>query len=273
MRTPISSQRSRPSNLIQTIERVSTIFDVLALSSKGISLGELSQKVDLPKGTTHRILSSLMYFDFVRQDPESRDYSLGFKIVELGSSLLEQIDLRKEAEPFLHSLSQRVNETAYLAILERNEVVYIEKIEAEDNSSGLRASSKVGQRNMVYCSSLGKALVADLPPQELDSMLSEIGFVQKTENTIMDPHQLKDHLAVVRSRGYAVDDEEGERGIRCVAAPIRNGAGLTVAAVSISGPSIRVTRKRIRDTLISEVREAALEISKKLGFRPEMFNQ
>ena len=273
MNTAVSSQRVKPGNLIQTIERVSTIFDALALSSKGISLGELSQKVNLPKGTTHRILSSLMYFDFIRQDSETRNYSLGFKLVELGNSLLERINLRKEAEPALNALSQRVNETAYLAILEGVEIVYVERIDADENSTGLRASSRVGQRNTVYSSSLGKVLLAGISEHELDTLLAEITFVQKTENTITSRHQLKDHLSLVRSRGYAIDDEEGERGIRCVAAPVRNEIGQTVAAVSISGPAIRITRERIQESLKDEVIAAALEISKKLGFRAELFHR
>jgi len=261
------SRTTKPTNLIQTIARVSAILDVLARSSRGISLGVLSEKVQLPKGTTHRILSSLSYFDFVRQDPETRNYSLGFKLVELGSSLLDQINLRKEAEPFLTALSQRTKETGYLAILDRTEVIYIEKIEAEDDSIGLRATSKVGQRNAANSCSLGKVLLAHLPEEELNDLIPEMNFVQKTENTITDPLQLKDHLKVVRDRGYAVDDEESERGIRCVAAPVRNEIGLTVAAVSISGPAIRVTRRKIQDTLKDEVMKTALKISGKLGFR------
>ncbi len=263
----------KPTNLIQTIERVSGILDVLALSSKGISLGEISTRVSLPKGTTHRLLSSLMYFNFVRQDSETRSYSLGFKLVELGNSLLEQINLRKEAEPFLHTLSQRTNETAYLAILDGNEVVYVEKIEAEDNSIGLRATSKVGQRNAANSCSLGKVLLADLSEQEVDKLITTMSFVQKTENTITEPSQLKDHLSVIRNRGYAIDDEESERGIRCVAAPVRNEIGLTVAAVSVSGPAIRITREKVLDTLKDDVMGTAVEISKKLGFRAELFNR
>ena len=234
---------------------------------------ELSKRVELPKGTTHRILSSLMYFDFVKQDPETRNYSLGFKLVELGSSLLEQINLRKEAEPFLHALSQRTKETAYLAILDGPEVVYVEKIEAEDDSIGLRASSKVGQRNAANSCSLGKALLAHLPEQVVDALIPEMSFVQKTVNTITDPSQLKDNLGAIRSRGYAIDDEESELGIRCVAAPVRNEIGLAVAAVSVSGPAIRITREKVQDSLKDEVIATALEISKKLGFRPELFHR
>lgn len=262
-----SSQMTKPANLIQTIERVSLILNVLAQSSKGISLGELSGKVNLPKGTTHRILSSLMYFDFVRQDPGTRNYSLGFKLVELSSSLLDQIDLRKEAEPSLYALSQRTGETVYLVILDQTEVVYIERVDSEDPSLVLRAMSKIGQRSAANSCAVGKALLAQLPENELDDIMRAMPFIQKTENTIADPVQLKEHLRGVRARGYAVDDEESEPGIRCVAAPIRNELGRVVAALSISGPAIRVTRQKIQDTLKDEVMKTALEISKKLGFR------
>jgi IclR family transcriptional regulator, KDG regulon repressor len=259
----------KPSNLIQAVERAASILDALAQCGQGAGLGTLSARVGLSKGTTHRILSSLMYLDFVRQDTATRDYALGFKLVELGSCLLEQIDLRKEAEQFLHDLSRRTNETTYLVILNRTEVIYLEKIESEDASTVLRATAKVGQRNAANSCAVGKTLLAELPDDELDALIREMPLIQKTENTITDPLQLKEHLKMVRARGYAVDDEESERGIRCVAAPVRDERGRAVAAVSISGPAIRVTRQRIQDSLIDEVMKSALEISRKMGFRGE----
>jgi IclR family transcriptional regulator, KDG regulon repressor len=259
----------KPSNLIQALERAAAVLDALAQYSQGASLGTLSARVGLSKGTTHRILSSLMYFDFVRQDAATRDYALGFKLVELGSCLLEQIDLRREAEPFLQDLSRRTNETTYLVILDRTEVVYLEKIESEDASTVLRATAKVGQRNAANSCAVGKTLLAELPEEDLNTFIRDMPLVQKTENTITDPLHLKEHLKAVRERGYAVDDEESERGIRCVAAPVRDERGRAVAAISISGPAIRVTRQRIQDFLIEEVMATGLEISRKMGFRGE----
>jgi IclR family KDG regulon transcriptional repressor len=260
----------KPANLIQTLARVAAILETLSQSGQGISLGALSVKVGLSKGTTHRILASLMYFDFVRQDPASRDYALGFKLVELGSCLLEQIDLRKEAESLLHDLSQRTNETVYLVILDRTEVVYVEKVEPEDSSIILRTTSKVGQRNPAHSCAVGKALLAQLPERELEALIQGGPLVQRTENTITDSLQLKEHLKMVHGRGYAVDDEENERGIRCVAAPIRDERGRAVAAISVSGPAIRITRQRIQDSLTDEVLKTALEISKRIGFRGQV---
>ena len=264
-----SPEAQKPGNLIQTVERVAAILDALAQYGQGVGLGTLSSRVGLSKGTTHRILSSLMFYDFVRQDAATRDYALGFKLVELGSCLLDGIDLRKEAEPFLQDLSRRTNETAYLVILDRTEVVYLEKIESDDHSIVLRATAKVGQRNAANSCAVGKVLLAQLPEGELDLSIQDMSFVQKTENTITDPLQLREHLKQVRTRQYAIDDEESERGIRCVAAPIRDERGRAVAAVSVSGPAIRVTRHRIQNALIAEVMNTALAISKKMGFRGE----
>ena len=124
---------------------------------------------------------------------------------------------------------------------------------------------------MANSCSLGKALLAQLPDDELDTMLRNMKFVQKTMNTITDPLQLKEHLRAVRARGYATDDEEAELGIRCVAAPVRNKIGLTVAAVSVSGPAIRITREKMQGALKDDVMATASEISQALGFRPDVF--
>jgi DNA-binding IclR family transcriptional regulator len=260
-------QTSKPNNLVQTIERASSILDILGQSPQGISIRELSTKIKLPKGTTHRLLSSLSYFGYVRQDPKTRNYLLGLKLVELGQLLLGQLDLRKEAEPFLRVLAERTKETVHLVFLDRNEIVYIDKVETEQNSSGLKMASRVGLRNPAHSSAVGKVLLAHFPEEELKNFIKEKGLAKRTENTIIDLTQLKDHLKLVRAQGYAIDDEENEKGIRCVAAPIYNEVGKTVAAISISGPAFRITKKVIQESLKKEVMETALKVSQRLGFR------
>ena len=261
-----STTRSKPNNLVQTIERTSWILDILGQSSQGISIRDLSEKIKLPKGTTHRLLSSLTYFGYARQDPKTRNYSLGLRLMELGNLLLSQLDLRKEAEPFLYDLAERTKETVHMVFLDRGEIVYIDKVELDHNPSGLRMASRVGLRNPAHSSAVGKVLLSHLNEEELNLLVKEKGLPKRTENTITDRIQLKEHLKVVRTQGYAVDDEENERGIRCVAAPIYNEAGRAVAAVSISGPAFRVTRKVIQESLKKEVMETAFKISERLGF-------
>jgi len=258
---------SKPNNLVQTIERVSSILDILAQSIHGTSIRDLSSTIRLPKGTTHRLLSSLSYFGYVRQDPKTRNYFLGLKFVELGQTLLSQLDLRKEAEPFLRDLAERTKETIHLVILDRNEIVYIDKVETDQNPSGLKMASRIGLRNPAHSSAVGKMILANFSEEELQSFFKEKSLVRRTENTITDPVQLREHLKTVRKQGYAVDDEENEKGIRCVAAPIYNEIGKTVAAISITAPAFRVTKKVIQETLKKEVMETASRISERLGFK------
>jgi len=265
----MTAQETKPGNLVQTIERVSSLVDILSQSPRGISIRDLSAKVKLPKGTTHRLLSSLTYFGFVRQDPMTRNYLLGFKWIELGQLLLGQLDLRREAEPFLKDLAEKTKETVHLVFLDRNEIVYIDKVEADHGQGGLRMASRIGLRNPAHSSAVGKVLLADLPEETLETFLRDKGLPWRTENTITEPNQLKEHLNLVKRQGYAIDDEENEKGIRCVGAPIYNETGKVVAAVSISGPAFRITKKVIQEDLKKEVMEIALKISQRLGYREE----
>ncbi len=260
-----STQKQKPGNLVQTIERVSLILDILGQYTQGISVKELSAKVELPKGTTHRLLSSLVYFDFVSQDELTKNYHLGFKLVELGNLLINQLDFRNEARPFMLKLAEKTGETIHLVILDQNEALYIEKVAL--NQTGLQMMSRVGLRIPIHSSSVGKILAAYLAEDEFDQIVKARGLPRRTQNTITNSSRFKEHLQDVKDKGYAIDDEENEKGIRCVAAPIRNENGEVIAAMSISGPSIRLTLNAIQDSLKDHVCDTALNISKKLGFR------
>lgn len=246
---------------------MSQILDILGQTPQGISLRDLSAKVNLPKGTTHRLLSSLMYLGYVRQDDSTRHYLLGFKLVELGNILLNQLDLRKEAEPYLKELAERTRETIHMVILDHSEVVYIEKVEGDHNPSGLKMASRVGLRNPAHSSAVGKVLLAHLSETELNQILKEKPLEKRTENTITDVTQLKEHLKWVRNQGFAIDNEENEKGVRCIGAPIFDRTGRPVAAISISGPAFRITKKLAQEVLKKEVMETALKISQQLGYR------
>ena len=141
MKASKANNRSKPSNLVQTIERASLILDILGTSPQGLSIGELSEKTGFPKGTTHRLLTSLAYFDYVRQDSMTKNYHLGFKLVELGNRLLSQRDIRTEAHPYLIELAERTKETVHMVILDRNEALYVDKVDASEHAGGLRMVS------------------------------------------------------------------------------------------------------------------------------------
>ena len=256
---------SKPKNLVQTIERAAFIFDILSQSPSGLTLGELARQTNLPKGTAHRLLSSMAYFDFIRQEPTTKNYHLGFKLVDLGNLLLGQIDLRAQARSFLINLSETVKETVHLVVLDQDKALYIDKVDLHPKASGLQMVSRLGARIPLHCSSVGKVLLAFMESADAEKMIYEGVLTRRTPKTITDPEKLIQHLAFVRANGYAIDDEENEEGIRCVAAPIRSGSGKVEAAMSISGPITRITMPRIETELRKLVCETANNISVQLG--------
>ena len=257
----------KPSNHVQTIERVSLILDMVGQNPQGVSLGDISANLGLPKGTVHRILSSLSLYGFIRQEEKSKNYFLGLKIMDLGTLLANQLDLRRTAEPVLMTLAEKTRETVHLVVLDKGEIVYIDKIEFQQDSGGLKMASRLGARNPAHSCAVGKVLLSYQSEDALDEFIRDKGLTPRTANTLIDVRRFKEHIGQVRTQGYAVDDEENERGIRCVAAPILNEKGVAVAAISISGPSFRITKKIIQDSFRHDVIEAGFEISHRLGFR------
>lgn len=201
------------------------------------------------------------------QDPGSKDYFLGFRLVELGQAVLNRIDFRKEAEPFLNNLADNVQETVHLAQLDDGKIVYLDKVEKIDVPSGLRMASRIGARNYAHSSALGKVLLAFAAESKLEEIFKQKGLPKLTENTIANLNQLQAHLSQVQYKGYAVDDEENEKGIRCVAAPVKDYTGEVIAAISISGPTVRMTMERIDRELTPRVVSTADKISQKLGYK------
>jgi len=257
---------SKPSNLVQSIERVAKILDLVSQNSQGIGIRDISIVLKLPKGTVHRLLSSLAYMGYIRQEAETKNYFLGLKLLELGNLVTNQLDIIKMAKPILKHLAEQTAETVHMAILEKNEIVYIDKVEMEQNTGGLKMASRVGSRNPAYSCAIGKTLLAYSSHEDVERLIQETKLAKRTHHTISDPNQLKENLKNVRSQGYAIDDEENEMGIRCIAAPVFDDKGKPVTAISISGPAFRVTKRTIQDTLKKEVTRAASEISHLLGF-------
>lgn len=247
---------------VQVLERTIKILETMAKYPYGIALTDLSKEVGLNKSTVFRILATFQYYGYIMQDSDGK-YKLGYKFMELSSAVMERLDIRKIAHPYLDELSKITGEVVHLVVLDGYEGVYIDKV---DNSFGtIRMYSQVGKRVSLHSSGVGKVLLASLNEEEVDKFIIEKGLPKKTENTITDPVKLKEELARIRNQGYAIDDIENEEGIRCVAAPILNYNGETVAAVSISGPTIRVTKERIPE-LVHLIREYTIKISREMGF-------
>ena len=266
MHTEIVAKGTKPKNLVQAIERASRILAVLGESPQGLSLGDLAARIDLSKGTTHRLLSTLAYLDYVRQDTETKKYNLGFKLAELGNRLLNQIDFRTEARPLLVGLAERTKETVHMAILDQEEVLYIDKVEASYYPSGLRMASTLGARIPAHCSAVGKVLLAALPEAKVERLIKSTGLPKRTENTITDFKKLHAHIQTVKKNGFAIDNEENEIGVKCVAGPIYDQRGQVIAAISISVPASRIQPGYLRTKLKDHVLQTAMNISQKIGY-------
>jgi len=246
--------------------RLFQIIEFLACSSDWVSLRTMARELKISAASAYRSLNSLKELGYVRQHPQDSKYQLTLKIAWLSAQVLERVQLRQIARPFLQTLTSVTNETTHLAVLEDREFVYIDKV---DNTQAMRMRSRVGQRGQLYCTAAGKSMLAFLPENETQRIIQRLKFQPLTENTITDPVKFHEHLLKVRRLGYAVDDEENEMGIRCIGAPIYDHAGRLVGALSISGWTITMTRERIPQ-LAPELIQACRRISNELGFSGEI---
>jgi DNA-binding IclR family transcriptional regulator len=230
-----------PKNTVQSLIRAIDILDLLSSSKVGINVTEIAARLKLHKSTAYRLLSTLEYKNFVRKD-KNKKYRIGKRVIEIGHQALNNIDLRKEIRPLLQELGEITKETVHLGIIDDFKVFYIDKVET---SHTIRMYSSIGKGGPLYCTGIGKALLAFSEPEYINQFFKQLDFVKYTDNTILNEKELKDELDKIKKRGYAVDDMEHEDNIRCVAAPIFDYRGKLIAAVSISAPAQRMTMERI----------------------------
>ena len=247
---------------VRVLDRLVAILNCFQGDRLELGVTELSKILALNKSTVHRLLEALKAHGLVVQDSESQRYSLGLKLFELGSRAVASVDVLEKSKPVLEKLVAETGETAHLCVLDDKEVLYLEKFESPKT---LRIPSRVGQRNPAHCTAVGKALLAHLPG-ELDSWFRSKPLKRFTANTITDLRSLREELASIREHGFSIDNEEIELGLRCVAAEVRDYSGKVIAAISIAGPSFRVTDDRI-PSLAESVKRATAALSEKMGYR------
>jgi DNA-binding IclR family transcriptional regulator len=239
---------------------------VLSVLSDGKSrtLTDLSEEIGLSSSTTFRLLATLAYHNYVERDEQSGAYRLGLACLELARAYHAGNTIRQAALPHLEKLRDNTSETVHLAVLDKMEVVYLEKLHGL-HAVGLM-SSRVGGRLPSHCTGLGKALLAYVDPQEVREYFSKHGLTGYTETTIQDLDELMIHLEQIRKRGYAFDHGEREVEVCCVAVPLFDADGRTVAALSVSGPQTRLYPIEEKTDLIEMARQTANDISARLGY-------
>jgi DNA-binding IclR family transcriptional regulator len=247
--------------MVEAADRVLRLLQAFGPHERDVSLGDLAQRVGLPKSSVHRLLVTLVGHGFVERDPSTRRYRLGVRLFELGSTVIHERGLHSAAHPVLEELSASTGETCHLAILSGLEAVYVYKVDGE---SSVIMSSRVGGRAPCHATSIGKVLTAWAG----DDVLRQLrGQRQRayTDRTITSVPALEAELARVREQGYALDLEELEEGLRCVAAPVRDQSGRVVAALGIAGPRRRFQDEDL-DRLVPPVVRAAARLSRNLGY-------
>jgi DNA-binding IclR family transcriptional regulator len=227
-----------------------------------LGVTELSLQFGWGKGSVHRILQALVETGYAEQVPETEKYRMTSKLFRVGSAVIHRKGLTQASLPVMEDLFDKTGETINLAILEAGDVVYVQKVETAEL---IGEKIRVGSRFPAHCTALGKVLLAQLPEQALDELLSGTKLVQRTPHTISQEQMLREELSSIRQRGYSVDREELSLSLRCVAAPVRDGTGKAVAAISVSGPATRLA-----DDVLPELGglliKAAATISRDLGY-------
>jgi len=255
------SPERRYSYRINVLDRAFQILDALSDTQQGCHLADLSRTLKVPKSTVHRILMVLERHRYVRREPGDGKFRLGSKALELESSAVAGMDVTQACRPFLKQLVAETDETAHLGVLCNHQVISL----ANEQSWHTLTPSTIGRNVPAYCTSLGKALLAFLPEKEIEEYLLAQKLERRTANTIIRTEALVTEFRKIRLRGYAIDNEEFEKGLRCVAAPVRNRSGQATAAIGIAGPVSRLDRARM-GVVTNAVINAAAGLSEALGY-------
>jgi IclR family transcriptional regulator, KDG regulon repressor len=249
----------------KTIASVQRALDILNLfNNKQTELGnaEIAKRVNLAVGTASGLIYTLKINNYLDQNPTNRKYRLGLKLAERAAVLLDALDLRKIAGPYLEELRDWCGESVNMAMRDSNEVVYIERLYGT-HSLGIR--SELGKRGPLHSTALGKAILAFIPTSEFDTLMNGYDFFPVTPYTITDLKSFSEEILKIHAKGFAVDGQENELGGRCVAAPIFDRVGYPIAAVSVSVPIQRLPEKDV-DKFGDKLKWTGLTISKQLGF-------
>lgn len=260
-------KREKKEYTVQSVVKALSLMELMATSEVELGFNELSQGLSLHKSNLQRILHTMERRGYVERNMETGTYRVGLKAFELGQSYRHQLGLFQAARPVLRDLVHQCDESAYIAVLRGPNIVYLDVIQT---SKPLRLASRIGSITPAYCTAAGKVQLAFLNVAQLEPVISWTAFAPLTMFTITSPDRLKEELEQVRRQGYAMDDQEYELGVRCIAVPIMNHHRHVVASISISGPLSRMGDLRLERELLPLLRESGAEISRRLGFDPSL---
>lgn len=257
---PKGSGSGASASSVQALDRALALLRGLA-GADGLTLTEIAAQQGLAVSTAHRFLSSLAEHGFVETNPEDQSWSIGVEAFRVGQAFQRRNKAMLAARPIMRRLMELSGETANLGILSGDEVVFVAQVESHDP---IRAFFRAGERRAAHASGIGKALLAQQPEEALRKFFRDKALAKFTDKTLTDPKFLRADLEMIRARGFSVDDEERNLGMRCIAAAIFDENGEAAAGLSISGPSGRLDPARI-EKLGPEVARAAALVTAAIG--------
>jgi IclR family KDG regulon transcriptional repressor len=254
------------SQRIESVAKALTILLLFKFNKSEWGVTEISRELGMQKSTVYRLLTTMLEFGFVRKSDDGSAYRLGLSLFELGNVAANSFDFRDTVVAYMRKLAEQCGESVHLGVLSDQEVMSIEAVETR---SSLKPTIIVGGRAPLYCTGIGKALLAFLPAEERMAIIKTINFKKFTKQTIIDSKLFEEELELTRKRGYAIDKMEHEIGITCVAAPLFDCNGAVVGSLSISGPSVRLTPERLAKC--SELLMTTVgQISRDLGYQASL---
>lgn len=253
---------NRTPTLIGSVEKALSILNLFGERQTDLSVIEVSRSLGLNSSTTHHLIATLAAGGYLEQDSETRKYRLGLKALEIGLAAQQSMSLLERARPLLAELADALNESINLAVLDQNEIVYVHQATTSRPTSMF---TRLGARAPLYCTGVGKVFLAGMEPSDAKRAAESSGWKRFTRQTLTSWDALEAELETIRRQGFAVDREEREEGVSCVAAPVRDFSGRVCAAISVSGPSTRIQQHI--SSVAEQICETADELSKSLGFR------
>ena len=243
---------------IHSVERAFSILELFQESgSPERSVKEISEALGLNKSTTFGLINTLTNLGYLQQNEENQKYVLGLKLLSFSNAVKVQNIIIRSVHPYLEQISRKYGETVHCAVGQKGGVIYVDKVEA---TGSIYISTQIGTRNDLHCTGVGKCILAYLPPEEQEQVLSS-QLKTMTYNTITNSEQLREEIARVRENGYAMDKEEIAIGLSCVAVPVFSAPGKTGCAISVSGMTSRI-QLALKNGLVEELKRVAAEISR-----------
>jgi DNA-binding IclR family transcriptional regulator len=258
---PVTSVAKR--GQVASVERALTILELLAGRSQGMSTSDLSRRARIPKSSTSYLLRTLVTRGYVHRDGDTGNHTLGTRLLSLGGQAMQGMELRDVALPYLRHIAERTKLDTHLAILDHGDAVYVERIES---SGFIKMATWIGRRMVPHVTAVGKALICGHDRAALEDIIEFHPLRPITPRTITTLPRLMAELAETRQRGYAIDNEEHEARVRCVAAPVFAASGSVVAAIGVSGTAGQLSDD-VMPKLGTMIRASALKFSAQLGAR------